>query len=254
MKKGTESLQAELKEVGGKVTSLEEDVAAKDALLAKYKAAQANLVAKAKGLEAEVARKEAAIEKWGVHSTELKKKLDVYEAKVRNRDRDLAAALSELGKIKRSANVEKAWAVLSVRKSTSMRYREQILKYRAQKEKMGEAIIVLRKLEQCRGNRELISEALKGDISDWSGELKDTEDDIAQYEADFAAVVVPEVEDIPFTPCSDRSPPEVQPDSAPDASTEVPEPAIPPFDEHGSMMGMADEVLNPILEVEEETH
>ena len=35
VKKGTESLQAELKEVSGKVTSLEEDVAAKDALLGK---------------------------------------------------------------------------------------------------------------------------------------------------------------------------------------------------------------------------
>ena len=120
VKKETESLQVELREVGGKVTSLEEDFAAKDALLAKYKATQADLVAKAKGLEAEVVRKEAAIEKWGVHSTKLKKKLDVSEAKVRNMDRDLAAALSEQGKIKRSANVAKARAVLSARKATSM--------------------------------------------------------------------------------------------------------------------------------------
>ena len=163
-KKGTESLQAELQEMSGKVTSLEEDVATKDALLGKYKAAQADLVAKTKGLEAEVGKKEATIEKWGIHSAELKKKLDVSEAKVRNRDRDLAAALSELAKIKRSANVEKARAVLLAWKATSLHYREQILKYRAQKEKMDEAIIVLRKLEQC--NIELISEALKGDISD----------------------------------------------------------------------------------------
>ena len=81
-------------EVGDKVASLEEDVAAKDALLAKYKAAQADVVAKTKGLESEVEKKEATIGKWGVHSAKQKKKLDVSEAKVRNQDRDLAAGLS----------------------------------------------------------------------------------------------------------------------------------------------------------------
>ena len=63
VKKGTESLQAELKEVGGKLASLEEDVAANDALLGKYKAAQADLVVKTKALEADVEKKEATIER-----------------------------------------------------------------------------------------------------------------------------------------------------------------------------------------------
>ena len=93
---------------------------------------------------------------------------------------------------------------------------------------------------------------MKGEISDWADKMKDTEDDIAQYEAEFSAVAVPEVEDIPFTPSSDHSPPEVPADSAPDASAEVLEPEVPPFDEHGSMMGVTDEALNQILEVEEE--
>ena len=44
---------------------------------------------------------------------------------------------------------------------------------------MDEAVLILKKLEQCRGNKELISEALKGEISDWAAEMKDTEDDIA---------------------------------------------------------------------------
>ena len=57
VKKGTESLQAELKEVRGKVASLEEDVTANDALMGKYKAAQADLVAETKGLESEVEKK-----------------------------------------------------------------------------------------------------------------------------------------------------------------------------------------------------
>ena len=54
----------------------------------------------------------------------------------------------------------------AAKKVTSLRYREHILKYHAQKEKTTEAILVLKKLEQCRGNRELITEALKGEISD----------------------------------------------------------------------------------------
>ena len=82
--------------------------------------------------------------------------------------------------------------------------------------------------------------------------MKDTKDDITQYEADYAAIAIPEVEDIPFTPYADRSPPEVQPDSAPDASAEVPESEAPSFDEHGSMMGVTDETLTSIPEVEEE--
>ena len=65
-KRGTESLQTELKEVEDKVVSLEEDVAAKDALLEKYQTAQADLVAKTKALEAKVEKKKATIEHWGV--------------------------------------------------------------------------------------------------------------------------------------------------------------------------------------------
>ena len=166
VKKGTESLQAELKEVGGKLASLEEDVAANDALLGKYKAAQADLVVKTKALEADVEKKEDTIERQGVHSVELKKKLDMAEVKVRNRDRNLAAARDEAAKLKRSAKAEKEMAILVARKATSLRYQEQILKYRTQKEKTDEAVLVLKKLEQCRGNKELISEALKGEISD----------------------------------------------------------------------------------------
>ena len=85
---------------------------------------------------------------------------------MRNRDRDLEAARDEAMKLKRSAKAEKENAVLAASKATSLRYREQILKYRAQKEKIDEAVLVLKKLEQCQGNKELISEALKGDISD----------------------------------------------------------------------------------------
>ena len=68
---------------------------------------------------------------------------------------------------------------------------------------MDEAVLILKKLEQCRGNKELISEALKGEVSDWAAEMKDTEDDIAQYEADYAAIAIPEIDDVPFTPYSD---------------------------------------------------
>ena len=113
-------------------------------------------MAKTKALEAEVEKKEATIERWGVHLAGLKKKLDVAEAKVMNQDQDLAAAQDEAVKLNRSAKAEKDRAVLAARKATSLRYREQILKYRAQKEKMDEAVLVLKKLEQCRGNKELI--------------------------------------------------------------------------------------------------
>jgi len=67
--------------------------------------------------------------------------------------------------------------------------------------------------------------------------MKDTEDDIAQYETDYAAIAIPEVEDVPFTPYSDRSPADA---SAAD------ETAV--FDEHGSMFNQSDEVLNSIPE------
>ena len=43
---------------------------------------------------------------------------------------------------------------------------------------MDEVVLVLKNLEQCQGNKKFISEALRGDISYWAGELKDTEDDI----------------------------------------------------------------------------
>ena len=103
-------------------------------------------------------------------------------------------------------------------------------------------------------------EALRGDVSDWIGELKDTEDDIAQYEAEYATIAVTEVKDIPFTPYANRFPPEVPADSTPDnpidfaadIPAEVPEPRVPPFDEHGSMMGVTGEALNPISEVDED--
>ena len=72
--------------------------------------------------------------------------------------------------------------------------------------------------------------------------MKDTKDDIAQYEADYAAVAIPEVEDIPFTPYSDRSP-------ADGSATEVEAAAI---NEHGSMLDRTDEVLNSIPEGNEE--
>ena len=87
--------------MGCKVSCLEDDVTAKDALLGKYKATHPELVVKTKALEADVEKNEATIERWGVHSAELKKKLDVSEARVRNLDRDLAAALSEVARLNR---------------------------------------------------------------------------------------------------------------------------------------------------------
>ena len=72
--------------------------------------------------------------------------------------------------------------------------------------------------------------------------MEDTEDDIAQYEADYAAVAVPEVEDIPFTPYADRSPADV---SMAEGEASV-------VNEHGSMLGRSDEVLNSIPEGNEE--
>ena len=84
----------------------------------------------------------------------------------------------------------------------------------------------------------LISEALKCEISDWAGEMKDTEEDIAQYESNYVAITILEVEEVPFTLYSDRSPVDL-------LGTEV-EPAV--IDEHGLMLGQTDEVLNLILE------
>ena len=78
------------------------------------------MVAKTKALEAEVEEREATIERWGVHSAELKKQLDVAEARVRNWDRDLEAARDEEAKLKRSAKAEKEMAVLAARKASSL--------------------------------------------------------------------------------------------------------------------------------------
>ena len=68
--------------------------------------------------------------------------------------------------------------------------------------------------------------------------MKDTEDDIAQYEADYKAISVPEVEDIPFTPYFDRSPTDT-------SAIEI-EAAV--INEHGSMLDRTDDVLNSIPE------
>ena len=94
--------------------------------------------------------------------------------------------------------------------------------------------MILKKLEQCRGNKELIT-------PDWSSELADTEADIIEYEKKYVAVVIPEVEDIPFTPYNDSSPPEAPTD--PEVCPEQPS-----FDEHGSMLGSSEEVLATIPE------
>ena len=77
---------------------------------------------------------------------ELKNKLEVAKARVRSRDRGLEAVRDEAAKLKRSAKAEKVRTVLAARKATSLRYRERILKYRAQKEKTDEAVLVLKKL------------------------------------------------------------------------------------------------------------
>ena len=82
------------------------------------------------------------------------------------RDKELKHALDELARTKRAAKVERDRAVHAAKKATLLKYREHILKYCAQKKKMDEAVLVLKKLEQCQRNNELISEAMKGEISD----------------------------------------------------------------------------------------
>ena len=88
------------------------------------------------------------------------------EVDLADRDKELKDALKELARMKRAAKADWDRAVHAAKKATSLRYREQILKYRVQKEKTDEAILILKKLEQCRGIKELILESIKGEISD----------------------------------------------------------------------------------------
>ena len=123
-KKKTDSLCAELKGMGEKVTELQEDVLAKDALLARSKTVQAASEARIKELEAQVEKGKKAIDKWGIHSSALAKELAGAKARIKNNDRDLVNAREEIAKLKRSAKAEKDRAVLAARKASSMKYRE----------------------------------------------------------------------------------------------------------------------------------
>ena len=225
-----------------KIATLQDDLLAKDTLLERSHGKIERLTGKVQFLSVDLDDKKEKIKRWVARSGGFERERNKLAADLEARDKEMKDALEEIARMKRTAKVERDRAVHAARKTTSLTYREQILKHRAQKEKMDEAVLILKRLEQCRGNKELISEALKGEILDWASEMKDTEDGIAQYEADYAAISIPEVEDVPFTPYSDRSPADAL---ATDGETSV-------INEHGSMLGRTDEILNSIPEENEE--
>ena len=187
-----------------KISTLQDDLLAKDALLERSNGKIERLRGKVQFLSVDVDDKKEKIKGWAARSNDFEKESRRLAVDLAARDKELKDALDELARSKRAAKAERDRAVHAAKKATSLKYREQILQHRAQKAKMDEATLILKKLEQCRGNKELISEVLKGEVSDWAAEMKDTEDDIAQYEADYAAVSGCVVGDIPLTPKSDR--------------------------------------------------
>ena len=78
--------------------------------------------------------------------------------------------------------------------------------YRTNKEKMDEAIVVLRKLEQCWVNQEFFGEIFKNEVADYASELNDIEEDIKKFQAKLDEIVISEIKDIPFTSYSMSSP------------------------------------------------
>ena len=184
-------MQAELQGMNDKIATLQDDLLAKDALLERSYDKIECLTGKVQYLSVDLDDKKEKIKGWAVRSGSFERAKEKLASDLAVRDKELKDALEEIARMKRTTKAERDRVVYAAKKVTSLRYREHILKCRAQKEKTDNAILVLKKLEQCRGNMELISEALKGEIPDWAGKMKDTEDDIVQYEADYAAIAIP---------------------------------------------------------------
>lgn len=84
---------------------------------------------------------------------------------VAEKQKEVDEAKAKVAQLKRLAKAEKEKAIYAARKATSFKYQEVSPKYWARKEKVDEATVILKKLEQCQDNQEFIEDILNNQVT-----------------------------------------------------------------------------------------